>query len=83
VKGQLGSKANQTYKVQFFSNPSNTDEGQKFIGEKSVTTGVDGTASFTFKPKKPVKAGQAITATATDAQGNTSEFSDPKAVTKK
>ena len=83
VKGQLSSKPNKTYKVQFFSNPPNTDEGQKLVGEKSVTTDANGAASFTFKSKKRVKAGQAVTATATDAQGNTSEFSDSKAVTKK
>jgi hypothetical protein len=34
--------------VRFFSNPSGTDEGKTFIGQKSVTTDASGNATFTF-----------------------------------
>jgi hypothetical protein len=76
IKGKLNSTPNKTFTVQFFSNPSGANEGKKFIGSKSVTTGSAGTVSFTFSPANAVSAGQGITATATDpTAGNTSEFS--------
>jgi hypothetical protein len=85
IKGTLSSEAAKTYKVEFYSNPSGTDEGKKFIGTKSVTTGSDGKATFTFTPAAAVSVGQAITATATNATTgsphDTSEFSAPRAVT--
>jgi hypothetical protein len=84
VKGTLNSEAAKTYKVEFYSNPSG-DEGKKFIGTKSVTTGADGKAAFTFTPAATVSVGQAITATATNATTgaprDTSEFSAPRTVT--
>ncbi len=85
IKGTLSTEAAKTYKLEFYSNPSGTDEGKKFIGTKSVTTGSDGKASFTFTPAAAVSVGQAITATATNAATgaprDTSEFSAPRAVT--
>ena len=82
IKGTLNSTPGKTFTVQFFSNPSGTDEGTQFIGQKSVTTGSSGNVSFTFKTKKKVGKGQNITATATaQASRDTSEFSDPKTVT--
>lgn len=83
VKGTLESTQNGTFTIQFFSNPKDvTDEGKKFIGEKSVTdTDGDGIMPFTFKTKQKVKVGLFVTATATDdATGDTSEFSAPKKV---
>ncbi|CAN5163353.1 hypothetical protein BH24ACT17_BH24ACT17_16000 [soil metagenome] len=59
---------------------SGTNEGRKFIGSKSVTTDASGNASFAFKSASKVATGRTITATATDASGNTSEFSAPKTV---
>ncbi len=80
IQGKLGSKPNKTFTVQFFSNSSGTNEGRKFIGSKSVTTDASGNASFAFKSASKVATGRTITATATDASGNTSEFSAPKTV---
>jgi hypothetical protein len=80
ISGNLNSAPNRTFTVQFFSNPSGTDEGKKFIGQKSVTTGSDGKGTFTFVPDQTVSTGQRITATVTNAEGNTSEFSAPKSV---
>lgn len=87
VKGRLNSASNKTFTLQFFSNsqgsfgPQGKDEGEEFIGEKSVTTNGSGNASFVFKPKGKLPNGVNITATATDdLTGDTSEFSAPKAV---
>ena len=80
IKGKLLSKPNKTFTVHFFSNPSGTDEGKRFIGQKRVKTDSEGKVSFTFVPSRRVGAGQAITATATAAEG-TSEYSAPRTVT--
>ena len=80
IKGRLNSTPNTTFAVQFFSNPPGGNEGKKFIGQKSVTTGADGNVSFTFVSATAVAAGRTITATATDPDGNTSEFSAPRGV---
>ncbi len=87
VKGKLASQPDSGYTIQFFSNPSGTNEGKKFIGEKSlVRTDGSGNATFTFSPAAKVPVGQTITATARainfDASnGDTSEFSAPRTVT--
>jgi hypothetical protein len=84
IKGTLNSAPNQVFAVQFFSNPSGTDEGKTFIGQTVVTTNSSGSASFAFKPAQKVPRGQVITATATsDDTGDTSEFSEPKKVVRK
>jgi hypothetical protein len=81
VAGKLVSTPNQAYTIEFYSNPKDTNEGKKFIGEKSITTSVDGLRSFTFTPATSVSVGQAITVTATrDSTHDTSEFSAPRKV---
>ena len=81
IKGRLDSNHDQTFTVEFFANPSNTNEGKTFIGETTVKTSVDGLASFTFTPSAKVAAGQTITATATNTTTHdTSEFSAPRTV---
>jgi hypothetical protein len=81
IKGKLNSRPNSGYTIQFFSNPSGTDEGKKFIGQKSITTDGSGNSTFTFSPSSKVAVGQQITATATkNSTGNTSEFSDARKV---
>jgi CSLREA domain-containing protein len=83
IKGRLNSTLATTFTVQFFSNPSNDNEGKKFIGQKTnVVTDSSGNASFTFSPNQRVALGQRITATATDPNANTSEFSDAREVTR-
>ncbi len=79
IMGTLNSSREVSYLIQFFSNPSG-NEGKKFIGEKTVATDSTGNASFTFSPASKVASGQTITATATNPDGNTSEFSAPKTV---
>jgi hypothetical protein len=81
IAGTLNSHPDETFTVQLFSNPSGTDEGKKFIGQKIITTDASGNRSFTFSPATKVAAGQNITATATrDFTFDTSEFSAPKTV---
>src|SRR5262249_43496932 len=56
-------------------------EGQHFLGFVLVTTGNNGvgTIDTTGAGLTPFTAGQVVTATATDPNGNTSEFSPPPA----
>ena len=83
VAGKLNSNPNSTFLVQFFSNPSGTDEGKTLIGQKEMTTDASGNASFSLKTKK-VGRGQNITATAMNkATFDTSEFSAPKKVVRR
>jgi hypothetical protein len=79
VRGTLNSTPGKTFQVQFFSNPSGTEEGKTFLGSKSVTTNGSGNVSFAYSTKKAIRLGQNITATATGA-GGTSEFSGPRKV---
>ena len=78
VMGMLNGPANATFTIEFFSNSacnaSGNGEGAVFLGSAMVTT--DGTGNFTFTVSVAgLMAGNAITATSTDANGTTSEFS--------
>src|SRR5262249_43395018 len=55
-------------------------EGQEFLGSINLTTDASGTASVDTILAVAVANGRIITATATDAIGNTSEFSAGLAV---
>jgi titin len=79
IAGTLTSALNATYRLEFFDNaacdPSGHGEGASFLGATNVTTNGSGAASFSITLGKSVTAGDAITATAIDSTGNTSEFS--------
>jgi len=80
IQAKLNSTPNDTFSIQFFSNPSG-NEGKTFIGSKSVSTNSNGNVTFTFTPSQAVPVGQTVTATALDlGGGNTSEFSGPRTV---
>ncbi len=70
---------NSTVAIEFFSNeacdPSGYGEGRTFLGSINAATDSNGHGSFTFDLPGSVTPGNFITATATDAVGNTSEFS--------
>jgi hypothetical protein len=78
VFGHLKSTPSATFRIEFFANaeydPSGYGEGQLYLGSVDVTTDASGLASFSFTyasdPARPF-----LTSTATDAAGNTSEFS--------
>ena len=79
LHGYLKSAASSSYAVQFFWNPvcdpSLNGEGRQYLGYAgAVNTDGTGLAVFTFTCGT-IPAGGFITALATDANGNTSEFS--------
>ena len=78
VEGTLNSEPATTYRLEFFSNracdPSGHGEGQTRLGAESVTTDAGGNATFSASVSGFTED-QALTATATDPAGNTSEFS--------
>ena len=80
VLGTLNSTANTTFRIEFFANsaadPSGNGEGQRFIGFANVTTDTSGNATLSATNLPAVDSGSFITATATDPNGNTSEFSN-------
>ena len=79
VQGTLNSTANTQFRIEFFANPTCDDsgngQGQTFLGSTTVNT--DASGNTTFNPTLATAAGNgfAITATATNPTGNTSEFS--------
>jgi hypothetical protein len=79
ITGTLNSAANSTYTLEFFAatalDTGGYVEGKTYLGSQSVTTDAGGNASFTFTG--PADAGPLYTATATDSNGNTSEFWQP------
>ena len=87
IKGELKSRPDSGYLIQFYSSPSGTNEGKRFIGARPsfVKTDSSGRTTFTFSPATRVPVGRSITATAkaTDFDatlGDTSEFSAPRTV---
>lgn len=79
VSGTLHAAANTTNTIELFGSPSSVPPGQGMIliGSKSVTTDARGNASFLFSSSLPGGPGTSLTATATDANNNTSAFSAP------
>jgi parallel beta-helix repeat protein len=78
VTGTLNSIPKQTFRVEFFASdsgaPSGFGQGKTFLGFQDVATDASGNGTIDVT-LTGVTAGQVITATATDANGNTSEFS--------
>lgn len=78
ISGALDSEPSETYRVELFANTScdlsGHGEGERYLGFVEVTTDANGDAIFTADVTGVV-AGEFLTATATDADGNTSEFS--------
>jgi len=82
LAGTLNSVASKTYRLEFFSgvgcHPAGNGEGRHFLGSLDVITDGNGNASFgSGTASYAVPAGHTLfTATATDPDGNTSEFSE-------
>jgi CSLREA domain-containing protein len=79
VSGTLNSTPSTAFRLEFFASgfcdASGHGEGQQFIGTTDVTTDASGNTAFgplTFAAPDDAE----ITATATDPDGNTSEFSE-------
>jgi parallel beta-helix repeat protein len=79
VQGNLRSRPQRAYALEFFLNPvcdpSGFGEGYLFLGGTNVFTAADGVAGFELTFSNDVTMGWSVTATATDDEGNTSEFS--------
>ncbi|MGO9469517.1 MAG: beta strand repeat-containing protein [Isosphaeraceae bacterium] len=74
ITGTLSGISRTTFRVEFFSDPARTSQGKTYLGFVQVTTNAKGSGSFTFLASN-LAAGLNVTATATDAAGNTSGFS--------
>jgi hypothetical protein len=85
VTGTLNSVAGGTFTVELFespaAHPTGYGEGATFRGAINVTTDAAGNAPISVVLPLAVPPGHMITATATDASGNTSEFSAARVVT--
>jgi hypothetical protein len=81
ASGTLNNTANQSFFIDVYRSLSpdyyagNYGEGQFYVGTVSVTTDGSGNAGFALTNNAGNYAGQYITATATSAGGDTSEFS--------
>jgi len=79
VQGMLESVADSTFVLQFFEviSPDGTafGEGRRFVGQTTVNTDDNGEAIFDVTLPATVLPSRYIAATATDLDGNTSEFS--------
>ena len=78
VHGTLNSAALSAFRLEFFASPvfdpSGPTEGQLYLGSSSVTTDGNGDVSFDVTLPATTPTNYLVTATATDANGNTSEF---------
>ena len=80
ISGTLNSTPNTAFTIQFFANaapdPSGYGQGQTYLGQvTNVMTDSSGNASFSAMVNAEPTGQTYITGTATDAGGNTSEFS--------
>lgn len=79
ISGTLDSAFATQFRVEFFSNqacdPSGFGEGENYLGFTNLTTDGTGKGSFSFSVPTANISGGFFTATATDPNGNTSEFS--------
>ena len=79
--GTLNSTPGTTFMIDVYANPaglvdpSGYGQGARYLGSFPVTTDAQGNAVFQNVPLGASTAGEFLTATATDPDGNTSEFS--------
>jgi hypothetical protein len=79
VTGSLNSTPHETFRIEFFANPvpdpSGFGQGQNYLGFVNVTTDSNGNASINATGLAATSPCEWISATATAADGSTSEFS--------
>jgi hypothetical protein len=82
VHGRFNSSPSSVFSIDFYVNdacvgrPQDYLEGKQYVGTAPLMTDGGGDASIdVLLPGVTLQAGQTVTATATDANGNTSEFS--------
>ena len=79
VSGTLNSIPGKTYHLDFFAggscDPSGYGQGEQYLGSTQATTDSGGNASFQATLNARLTGSGVVTSTATDPDGNTSEFS--------
>jgi hypothetical protein len=79
VTGTLNSSATTIFTLDFYAStvadPSGFGEGARYLGSAVVTTDSSGNARFDVTLAAATASSEVVTATATDPDGNTSEFS--------
>lgn len=79
VEGSLTSKANTDFVIDFYANTacdaSGFGEGERLVGTIQVATDGGGYAFFSTTVSDTLALGEEVTATATNTDGSTSEFS--------
>jgi hypothetical protein len=76
VSGVLNSRPNTAYTIEFYASTSNSSSGKYYLGSLAVRTNRLGVASYTYTGARPPAGATYVTATATDPQNDTSEFSN-------
>lgn len=80
VRGTLNATANADYRLEFFASPSCTEagneEGKTFLGAITTAFPASGVQPFDLTVSATATPGAYITLTATDADDNTSQFSN-------
>ncbi|MBK9232654.1 MAG: right-handed parallel beta-helix repeat-containing protein [Anaerolineae bacterium] len=84
ISGRLDTQAEQTFTLEFFDNiacdASTYGEGGLSLGATTVSTDLSDSVAFSMTAPLAVPLNHFITATATDSNGNTSEFGPCQAV---
>jgi len=84
ITGTVTGPKSSTATVALYANTSagasGYGQGQMFLGFVLVPIGAGGTGSFSFGTTAPLTTGEFVSATATDAGGNTSEFAKDLAI---
>jgi hypothetical protein len=79
IEGTLDSIADSEFIIDFYASsvcdPSGNGEGETYLGSETVMTDANGDVSFTASLTATLTNGWFVTATATDVNGSTSEFS--------
>jgi len=78
ITGTLTSTPSTTFTLEVFADtvtPGGSAQGQYYLGNANVSTNAAGVATFTITVPVPPAGATDLTATATDPNGNTSEFS--------
>lgn len=79
IVGSYSGAANQTFTLDFYSSETchklGNGEAEVYLGSTAVTTDGNGNANFDVTLSGALTLGHSVSATATDADGSTSEFS--------
>src|SRR5207247_1058952 len=70
------------FTLDFYANADGGGQGEQYLGSLAATTDAGGQATFMATFTGEVPPGESVTATATDAANDTSEFSGPVVVKK-